>query len=129
LLLEYFVAIAQMNLWKLKLHMLLTKYLYELLLEAVLPFAFSYGTGSPKTKCTRAISLKTCIQRYFRLAMPQFMTADVVSVLYQLFSQQLSYETGIMTCWNQNPREDFGQMLSRLTSKDFEIPSTNPECP
>ena len=34
-----------------------------------------------------------------------------------------------MTCQNQNPQEDFGKMLSRLTSKDFEMPSTNPECP
>jgi hypothetical protein len=30
-----------------------------------------------------------------------------------------------MTCRNQNPREDFGKMLSRLTTKDFELPATN----
>ena len=62
---------------------------YELPVEAVLPFAFPYGTGGPKTKCATPISLKTCIQQYFHSAMPQFMTADVVLVLHQLFSLQL----------------------------------------
>ena len=76
---------------------------HELLVEAILPFAFPYGTGGPKTKHATPILLKTCIQWYFCLAMPQFMTADVVLVLHQLFSQQLSHKTGIMTCWNQNP--------------------------
>ena len=61
--------------------------------------------------------------------MPQFMTADVVLVLHQLFSRQLSYETGIMTCRNQNPREDIRKTLSRLTPKDFQLPSTNSEEP
>ena len=102
---------------------------HELLVETVLPFAFPYGTGGPKTKHATAISLKSCIQRYFRLAMPQFMTADVVLVLHQIFSQQLSYKIGIMTCRNQIPQEDLAKMLSRLTTKDFEIASTNPECP
>jgi hypothetical protein len=97
--------------------------------EAVFPFAFPYCTGGPKTKCVTAISLKTCIQQYFWLAMPQFMTADVVLVLYEIFSRQLSFKTRIITCRNQNPQEDLGNMLSRLTTKDFEIPSTNPECP
>ena len=61
--------------------------------------------------------------------MPQFITADVVLVLHQLFSRQLSYETGIMTCRNQNPREDFRRTLSRLTTKDFETPAANSEQP
>ena len=52
------------------------------------------------------------------------MTAEVVLVLHQL-----SYETGIMTCRNQNPREDFRKTLSRLSTKDFELPSTNSEQP
>jgi hypothetical protein len=34
-----------------------------------------------------------------------------------------------MTCRNQNPREDFRKTLSRLTPKDFELPSTNSEQP
>jgi hypothetical protein len=34
-----------------------------------------------------------------------------------------------MACRNQNPQEDLGNMLSGLTTKDFEIPSTNPERP
>ena len=80
---------------------------HELPIEAVLPFAFPYGTGGPKLKRPTSISFKTCIQQYFCLAMPQFMTVDVVLVLHQSFSQQLSYETGIMTCRNQNPQEDF----------------------
>ena len=98
---------------------------HKLPVEAVLPFAFPYGSGGPKTKRATAISLKTCIQRYFCLAMPQFMTAEVVLVLHQLFSRQLSYETGIMTCRSQNPREDFRKTLSRLTTKDFELHATN----
>ena len=76
---------------------------HDLPVEAILPFAFPYGTDGSKTKHSTEISLKTCIQRYFCLVMPQFTTADVVLVLHQLFSQQLSYKTGIMTCWNQNP--------------------------
>ena len=59
---------------------------HKLLVETVLPFAFPYGSGHPKTKCVTAISFKTCIQRSFHLAMPQFMTADVMLVLHQLFS-------------------------------------------
>jgi hypothetical protein len=65
----------------------------------------------------------------FHLAMPQFMTADVVLVLHQLFSRQLSYKTGIRTCRNQNPREAFRRTLSRLTTKDLEMPAANSEQP
>ncbi len=35
---------------------------HKLPVEAVLPFAFPYGSGGPKTKHATAISLKKCIQ-------------------------------------------------------------------
>ncbi len=49
---------------------------HELPVEAVLSFAFLFGSGGPKRKRATAI-----------------MTADVVLVLHQLFSCQISFET------------------------------------
>ena len=84
----------------------------ELPIEAVLPFAFPYGLGGPKQNRATPISLKSCIQRYFQLAMSQFMTADVVLVLHQIFSRQISYETGVMTCRNQTSNNECAKSLS-----------------
>jgi hypothetical protein len=102
---------------------------HELPIEAVLPFAFPYGLGGPKQKRATPISLKSCIQRYFRLAMPQFMTADVVLVLHQIFSRQISFETGVMTCRNQKSSNEFTKSLCQVSPKDFEEASKNTEQP
>ena len=44
----------------------------EIELENLLPFAFPYGTGTPKQKRPNCVSFKACIQRYMRLAMLGF---------------------------------------------------------
>ena len=51
--------------------------------------------------------------------MPQFMMADVVLLLNQLFSYQISFGTGIMTSRTQHSRDEYGKMLGQLTSKDL----------
>ena len=62
---------------------------HELPIEAVLPFAFPYGTGGPKTKRATHVSFKQCIQRYMQLAMPQFMTSYLVLVMHQMILYQI----------------------------------------
>jgi len=52
------------------------------------------------------------------------MTADVVLVLHQMFSWQISFETGVMTCRNQQPINNFVNSLSRVSPKDFEEASS-----
>jgi len=52
------------------------------------------------------------------------MTADVVLVLNQMFSQQISFETGVMTCRNQQSNNNFVNSLSRVSPKDFEEASS-----
>ena len=94
--------------------------------ETVLPFAFPYGLGGPKSKRQTAISLKSCIQRYLRLAMPQFMTPDVSLVLHQMFPQQISNKNGVMTCRNQYNGHDVRKILSKLTVQDFQDAAQNP---
>ena len=96
-------------------------------MKAVLPFTFPCGSGGPNAKGATAISIKSYIQRYLQLAMPQFMTADVELVLHQLFSHQISFETGIMTCRNQHSGDFFAKMLGQLTLKGFERSLLNPE--
>ncbi len=56
---------------------------HELPVEAVLPFAFLFGTSGSKAKHATAISVKSCIQRYLPLAIPRLIMADVVLVLSQ----------------------------------------------
>ena len=58
---------------------------------------------------------------------PQFMTPEVVLVLHQMISCQISFETGVMTCMNQNSGNDFGKSLTKVTAKDFEQSASNPD--
>ena len=67
----------------------------ELHLENLLPFTFPYGLGTPKQKRPVRISFEACIQRYMRLAMPQFMRGDVIVVLNHIYGRQLSYKSGV----------------------------------
>jgi hypothetical protein len=55
------------------------------------------------------------------------MTPDVVLILHQMFSYQISFETGVMTCRNQKSGNDFGKSLTRVTPKDFEESASNPD--
>ncbi len=102
---------------------------HELPIEAVLPLAFPYGLGGPKQKRDTPFSLKSCIQRYFYLAMPQFMTADVVLVLHQIFSHQISLKKGVMTCRNQKSSNQFTKSLCQVSPEDFQEASASTEPP
>jgi hypothetical protein len=93
---------------------------HEVDLEAVLPFAFPYGMGGPNQKRRTKVSKDKIIKRYTRLAMPQFMTAEVILVLHHIFSRQKSFETGIMTCRNKHGSENFTKRINALRSSDFD---------
>lgn len=92
---------------------------HEVDIEAVLPFAFLYGIGGPNQKRRTKISKDKIIKRYTRLAMPQFMTAEVILVLHHIFSRQKSFETGIMTCRNKYGSGNFTRQINALRSSDF----------
>ena len=100
---------------------------HEVDLEAVLPFAFPYGMGGPNQERPCKISKKEIIKRYTRLAMPQFMTAEVVLVLHHIFSRQISFDTGIMTCRNKHGSRDFTRQINSLKSSDFEESEDRPD--
>jgi len=92
---------------------------HEVDIEAVLPFAFPYGVGGPNQKRRTKISKDKIVKRYTRLAMPQFMTAEVILVLHHIFSRQKSFETGIMTCRNKYGSGNFTRQINALRSSDF----------
>ena len=99
---------------------------HEVEIEAILPFAFPYGLGGPKTKRRAHVPIGDCIQRYFRLAMPQFMAADVILVLHQIYSRQLSFRSGVMTCRGKYRNvNNFVRVLSRMKPSDFDPEKTN----
>ena len=93
---------------------------YEVDLEAVIPFAFPYGMGGPNQKRPCNISKRQIIKRYTRLAMPQFMTAETILILHHIFSRQISFDTGIMTCRNRHGSRDFVRQINSLKASDFE---------
>ena len=93
---------------------------HEVDLEAVIPFAFPYGMGGPNQKRPCNISKKQIIKRYTRLAMPQFMTAETILILHHIFSRQISFDTGIMTCRNKHGSRDFTRQINSLKASDFE---------
>ena len=55
------------------------------------------------------------------------MTAEVILVLHQMFTQKILYENGVMTCRNQQNGHDFGKTLSKVTAKYFEDAAKNTE--
>lgn len=86
-------------------------------MEAVLPFVFPHGSGSPKAKCTTAMLFKSCIQRYLWFVMFQFMRADVVLVHHQLFLHQISFKRGIWpaeSLWGQFQKNSLSVYFKRL---------------
>eukprot|EP00956_Cyclotella_meneghiniana_P030551 scaffold77192_cov37-Cyclotella_meneghiniana.AAC.5 len=92
----------------------------ELAVENVLPFAFPYGTGGPKCRRRSSISYELCIQRYFRTAMSQFMRSDVILVLHHMYSRQLSFRSGVMTCRSSVNGKSVGETLAEYSILDFE---------
>lgn len=59
--------------------------------------------------------------------MPQFMTAEVVLVLHHIFSRQVSFDTGIMTCRNKHGSRNFTAKINSLKSSDFEENKDRPD--
>jgi YHS domain-containing protein len=88
-------------------------------IEDVLPFAFPYGSGGPKTKRRVNVSLDACIKRYFRTAMPQFMRSEVVLVLEHMFARHISYKTGIVKLRSNIGGQKVGDILGNCTVEDF----------
>jgi hypothetical protein len=88
-------------------------------IEDVLPFAFLYGSGGPKTKRRVNVSLDACIKRYFRTAMPQFMQSEVVLVLEHMFARHISYKTGIVKLRSNIGGQKVGNILGNCTVEDF----------
>ena len=91
----------------------------ELKVEDVLPFAFPFGSGGPSVSRRTPISQEACFQRYFRLAMPQFMRGDVILVLGHMYGRILTYRSGVMICRSSINGVTLGETLSRFTNENF----------
>ena len=97
--------------------------LRELPLEKMLPFAFPYGLGTPKQRRPVQVSVESCIQRYMRLAMPQFMRGDVILVMNHIYGRQLSYKSGIMTSRSKgygNSKSSLAEQVSQITVEELQ---------
>ena len=91
----------------------------ELRIEDVLPFAFPFGLGGLKGPRRTRISQEALFQRYFRLAMPQFMRGDVIAVLAHMYGRLLSFKSGVMTCRSIINGKSIGETLADFTKEDF----------
>ena len=104
----------------------------EIKVENLLPFAFPFGMGGPKSKRPTRVSFELCLQRYMRLAMRQFMRGDVILVMHHMYARQLSYKSGVMTCRNNIGGESYGEKFSKISVEsltkaiDENNPSTDP---
>jgi len=95
----------------------------ELAIEKMLPFAFPYGIGTPKGRRPLKVSIESCLQRYMRLAMPQFMRGDVILVMHHIYGRQLSYKSGIMTSrskQNGNSNTTLAEKMSQITVEELQ---------
>jgi len=92
----------------------------EIELENLLPFAFPYGTGTPKQKRPNCVSFKACIQRYMRLAMLQFMRGDVILVMNHIYGRQISYQSGVMTSRSSIGGKSLGEQFSEIPVEDLQ---------
>ena len=91
----------------------------ELKVENVLPFAFPHGMGGPSGSRQTQISVEACFQRYFRLAMPQFMRGDAILVLGHMYGRLLTYRSGVMICRSSINGVTLGDTLAKFTRDDF----------
>ena len=92
----------------------------EIELENLLPFAFPYGTGTPKQKRPNRVSFQACIQRYMRLAMLQFMRGDVILVMNHIYGRQVSYQSGVMTSRSNVRGESLGERFSKIPVEELQ---------
>ena len=92
----------------------------EIDLESLLPFAFPYGVGTPKQKWPVRLSYQSCIQRYMRLAMLQFMRGDVILVSNHIYGRQQSYRSGVMTSRSNVRGKSLGEQFSQIPVEDLQ---------
>jgi hypothetical protein len=93
----------------------------EIEIESILPFAFPYGLGGPKTERRKHVPLDACIRHYMRLATPQFMAPETILILHHIYSRHVSYQSGVMTCrYKHNNNNGFVKLINRLKPDDFD---------
>ena len=66
------------------------------------------------------VSLELCIQVYMRLSLGQFMERQTILVMNHIYNRQMSYKTGVMTCRLSINGIPLGEILSKLSTEDFE---------
>jgi hypothetical protein len=66
------------------------------------------------------VSLQHCNQLYLRLSLPQFMDGPTILVINHIYSRQMSYISGVMTCRSTVTGVSLGEKLSKLTVEDLE---------
>ena len=70
----------------------------DMKIENILPFMFPFGIGGPKMEQRVKVSLELCIQVYMCLSLEKFMKGPTILVMNHIYSRQMSYKTGVMTC-------------------------------
>jgi hypothetical protein len=90
-------------------------------IENILTFAFPFGIGGPKMKQRVKVSLQLCIQLYLRLSLTQFMEGPTILVMNHIYSRQMSYISGVITCSSTVTGVSLGKKLSTLTVEDLEL--------
>ncbi len=71
----------------------------DMKIENILPFAFLFGIGGPKMERRVKVSLELCIQVYMRLSLEQFMEGPTILVMNHIYNRQMTFKTGVMTCF------------------------------
>ena len=92
----------------------------EVNVEDVLPFAFPYGLGGPKSRRPVQTSFEVCIKRYTRLASREFMRGDTILVLNHMYGRQLSYKSGVITCRSNVGGTSMGEKFSSITVDELQ---------
>ncbi len=91
----------------------------DMKIENILPFAFPFGIGGPKTEQRVKVSLELCIQVYIQLSLTQFMKGPTILVMNHIYNRQMSYKTGVMTCRSSINGIPLGEKLSTLSTRTF----------
>ena len=92
----------------------------ELRIEDLLPFAFPYGLGGPKSKRPTSVSFESCIQRYARLASKEFMRGDTILVLHHMYGRQLSFKSGVITCRSNEGGITLGEKFANVSVQQLQ---------
>ena len=84
-------------------------------IECILRVVFPVGIGGPKMKRRVNVSLKACIERCSRTALPRFQQGDAVQVMFHMFARQMSFESGIVIARSEIGTEPMAERLKKLT--------------